>query len=172
MIKKKILLSIIITLVSIILFCIEKLVFSSSISHSVIIIQSLIIGAFYGFILNGVFNKIGSSLNNNNRYESYNTKENLIFVSKSNIKKNLFINGGKLFITKEHLSFRGHKLNLKDIETIININDIKNIEKTKLFFILDMGLKVNSINNESVVFYLDDRDKAYSILETLLFTTN
>ncbi|GAA0464665.1 GRAM domain-containing protein [Alkalibacillus silvisoli] len=90
----------------------------------------------------------------------------------SNLWKGKEAVGGKLFLTKQHLTHQPHKANIKKEKVVIKLSHIKNIEfyTNKVFGVplMKNGLKVILNSNEIYFFVVNKREEWKEAIDHLL----
>jgi hypothetical protein len=103
---------------------------------------------FVTALSSGVLFSISAYLFSNNKIIDEQTK--LVDVDQSEIilsgLANHFINGeaagGKLYLTKEKLIFKSHRLNLQNHELTIELKSVKKVERCRTLGLVPNGLKI------------------------------
>ena len=84
-----------------------------------------------------------------------NSSESIIIEGGANHFKGKEGVGGKLVLTDQRLIFKSHKFNAQNHELALTLNEIKGISETKTLGILNNGLTIELITNESHRFIVD-----------------
>lgn len=85
--------------------------------------------------------------------------ENILFETPANYRKGKEQVGGKLYLTNKRLIFKPHELNFQNHELLINLTDIKNVEKYKTAEMINNGLALTTTLGNTERFIVEQADK-------------
>lgn len=83
--------------------------------------------------------------------------QEICFTTNANLFRGIEGVGGKINVTNEEVVFNAHKLNIQRESVVINIEDIKNIQKRNTLFIVPNGLKIKLNSGEEFKFVVSKR---------------
>jgi hypothetical protein len=127
------------------------------------IVRAIITGVITGLISGFIFGYIVTWFARS-RFVAQSTKietdrdEHIVFESAANHFKGIEGVGGKLYLTNKRLIFKSHKLNIQNHQLAINIADISGIGRFKTLGLVNNGLIVSTIHNNTERFVVEEAD--------------
>lgn len=124
------------------------------------VIKSIVIGLVTG-VLSGVLFGSLTGLFSNSKFVTKATKietgpdENVLFETPANHCKGIEAVGGKLYLTNKRLVFKSHKLNIQNHELSIPLNEIKDAGRHKTLGIVNNGLTITTIDDNTEKFVVE-----------------
>lgn len=136
---------------------------SNNIDYSVseMLVQGALFGIIFALVFPLVMNKLGKKLSNSdtlNIIPELESDEEIEIHGPANMFRGIEGVGGKLFLTNKHMIFKSHKINIQTGQTAIDYNDIKGIETLKTLNLINNRLKINTVDDKSHVFVVNERD--------------
>ncbi|MDN3655424.1 GRAM domain-containing protein [Ferruginibacter paludis] len=87
------------------------------------------------------------------------TDESILFETGANHFKGAEGVGGKLYLTNQRLVFKSHKFNIQNHERSINLSDIGQVERYKIWGLINKGLLVTTLHNKTEKFVVQQIDE-------------
>lgn len=120
------------------------------------IFSGAVSGLLFGWII-GLFAK--SKLITQATKINLEADETILFETPANHFKGIEAVGGKLYYTNKRLVFKSHKFNIQNHQISVNLNNINNIVKYKTLGLVNNGLSINTKQNTTEKFVVEQVDE-------------
>jgi hypothetical protein len=126
----------------------------------IIIASGLAGGAVAGFLFGWMMGLFANSklLTKGTKINTL-TDERILFETGANHFKGAEGVGGRLYLTNQRLVFKSHKFNIQNHELSIRLSDIRQIEKYKIWGLINKGLSVTTLDNKTEKFVVQQMDE-------------